>query len=157
MRFFKNLFLSIVLILITSCSDDVYIWNEADRVMDYSKTLVGHNVQLVDHLDRILRACEYREQIIAGKDGQMFPVPAKLMKQFIVGMEIDVEEDKKLVGEEYYDEEWAEGIPDNWEEEFLENLEYCPGHAAMDSFVTSFSEETVSFFDYFDERIFEHF
>lgn len=71
MRFFKNLFLSIVLILITSCSDDVYIWNEADRVMDYSKTLVGHNVQLVDHLDRILRACEYREQIIAGKDGQI--------------------------------------------------------------------------------------
>lgn len=69
MRFFKNLFLSIV--LITSCSDDVYIWNEADRVMDYSKTLVGHNVQLVDHLDRILRACEYREQIIAGKDGQI--------------------------------------------------------------------------------------
>ena len=39
--------------------------------MDYSKTLVGHNVQLVDHLDRILRACEYREQIIAGKDGQI--------------------------------------------------------------------------------------
>ncbi len=37
-------------------------------------------------------------------------------------------------------------------EEFLENLEYCPGHAAMDAFVTSFCEETVSFFDYFDEN-----
>lgn len=36
-------------------------------------------------------------------------------------------------------------------EEFLENLEYCPGHAAMDAFVTSFCEETVSFLDYFDE------
>ena len=36
--------------------------------------------------------------------------------------------------------------------EFLENLEYCPGHAAMDSYVTSFCENTVSFFDYFDEN-----
>ena len=27
-------------------------------------------------------------------------------------------------------------------EEFLENLEYCPGHAAIDSYVTSFCEET---------------
>ena len=36
-------------------------------------------------------------------------------------------------------------------EEFLENLEYCPGHAAIDSYVTSFCEETVSFFDYFDQ------
>ena len=36
-------------------------------------------------------------------------------------------------------------------EEFLENLEYCPGHAAIDSYVTSFCDDTVSFFDYFDE------
>ena len=36
-------------------------------------------------------------------------------------------------------------------EEFLENLEYCPGHAAIDSYVTSFCDNTVSFFDYFDE------
>ena len=25
--------------------------------------------------------------------------------------------------EEYYDEEWAEGIPDNWEEEYLDSLD----------------------------------
>ncbi len=37
-------------------------------------------------------------------------------------------------------------------EEFLENLEYCPGHAAIDSYVTSFCENTVSFLDYFDEH-----
>ena len=36
-------------------------------------------------------------------------------------------------------------------EEFLENLEYCPGHAAIDSYITSFCKETVSFFDYFDK------
>ncbi len=36
-------------------------------------------------------------------------------------------------------------------EEFLESLEYCQGRAALDSYVTSFFEETVSFFDYFGE------
>ena len=37
-------------------------------------------------------------------------------------------------------------------EEFLENLEYCQGRAALDSYVTSFYETTVSFFEYFDEN-----
>lgn len=61
--------------------------------------------------------------ISTGEDGQMLPVPAKMMTQLFKGAEIDVEEDKKLVGEEYYDEEWAEGIPDNWEEEYLDSLD----------------------------------
>lgn len=61
--------------------------------------------------------------IATGEDGQMLPIPAKMMKQLFRGAEIDVEEDKKLVGEEYYDEEWAEGIPDNWEEEYLDSLD----------------------------------
>lgn len=60
--------------------------------------------------------------ISAAEDGQMLPLPALTMKQLLTGTEIDVEEDKKLVGEEFYDEDWAEGIPDNWEEDFLENL-----------------------------------
>ena len=37
-------------------------------------------------------------------------------------------------------------------EEFLENLEYCYTQVALDSYVTLFCEETVSFFDYFDEH-----
>ena len=37
-------------------------------------------------------------------------------------------------------------------EEFLENLEYCPGHAAIDSYINFFCEETVSFLDYFGEQ-----
>ena len=45
------------------------------------------------------------------------------MKQIFKGAEIDFEEDKKLVGEDYYDEEWAEGIPDNWEEDYLDSLD----------------------------------
>lgn len=61
--------------------------------------------------------------ISSGNEGQMLPVPAKTMKQLFKGADINVEEDKKLVGEEYYDEEWAEGIPDNWEEEYLDSLD----------------------------------
>ena len=61
--------------------------------------------------------------ISTGESGQMLPVPAKMMKQLFKGAEFDAEEDKKLVGEEYYDEEWAEGIPDNWEEEYLDSLD----------------------------------
>ena len=60
--------------------------------------------------------------VSVGNEGQMLPVPAKMMKLLFVGAEINVEEDKKLVGE-YYDEEWAEGIPDNWEEEYLDSLD----------------------------------
>ena len=37
-------------------------------------------------------------------------------------------------------------------EEFLENLEYCSTQVALDSYVTFFSNQTVSFFDYFDEH-----
>lgn len=59
---------------------------------------------------------------ISAGEGQMLPVPAKTMKQLFTGAEINVEEDKKLVGE-YYDEDWAEGIPDNWEEDFLDSLD----------------------------------
>ncbi|MGN0506270.1 MAG: transcription-repair coupling factor [Lachnospiraceae bacterium] len=37
-------------------------------------------------------------------------------------------------------------------EEFLENLEYCKGHAGLDAYIKFFREDTVSFFDYFDEH-----
>ena len=61
--------------------------------------------------------------ISSGEDGQMFPMPALAMKQIFRGAEIDFEEDKNLVGEEFYDEDWAEGIPDNWEEDYLDSLD----------------------------------
>ena len=61
--------------------------------------------------------------ISTGNGGQMLPMPALTMKQLFKGVSVDIEEDKKLVGEEYYDEEWAEGIPDNWEEEYLDSLD----------------------------------
>ena len=37
-------------------------------------------------------------------------------------------------------------------EEFLENLEYCKGRAGLDAYIKFFCEDTVSFFDYFDEH-----
>lgn len=37
-------------------------------------------------------------------------------------------------------------------EEFLENLEYCGGRAGLDAYIRFFCEDTVSFFDYFDEH-----
>lgn len=61
--------------------------------------------------------------ILIGGGEQMLPVPALTMKKLFSGMEIDEEADRNLVGEEFYDEDWAEGIPDNWEEDFLENLD----------------------------------
>lgn len=104
------------------------VWrNEKDALMNVGDDWEDYNVANMSIDEFVGWMNELHEDnigiaISAGGEGQMIPVPAKLMKQFIVGMEINVEEDKKLVGEEYYDEEWAEGIPDNWEEEFLENL-----------------------------------
>ena len=61
--------------------------------------------------------------VSTAEEGQMLPIPAKMMKQIFTGIEFDAEDDKKLVGEEYQDEEWAEGIPDNWEEDYLDSLD----------------------------------
>lgn len=61
--------------------------------------------------------------IILGSNGQMLPIPALTMKQLFSGAETDEDADRKLVGEEFYDEDWAEGIPDNWEEDYLDSLD----------------------------------
>ena len=104
------------------------VWsNEQDALSNISDDWEGYNVtnmsidEFVGWMNE-LHADNIGIAVSAG-DGQMLPIPAKMMKQFFTGAEIDVEEDKKLVGEEYYDEEWAEGIPDNWEEEYLDSLD----------------------------------
>lgn len=104
------------------------VWsNEQDALDNVSDDWDGYNVADMSIDEFVSWMNELHEDNIgiavsSGKDGQMLPVPAKMMKQIIRGTEVDVEEDKKLVGEEYYDEEWAEGIPDNWEEEYLDSL-----------------------------------
>lgn len=104
------------------------VWsNEKDALENASDDWEGYNVTNMNIAEFVgwmneLHSDEIGIAISTGEEGQMFPIPALSMKQTFVGTEIDVEEDKRLVGEDYYDEEWAEGIPDNWEEEFLNNL-----------------------------------
>lgn len=104
------------------------VWsNEKDALDNANDDWEGYNVTNMNIAEFVgwmneLHSDEIGIAISTGEEGQMFPIPALSMKQVFVGPEIDVEEDKRLVGEDYYDEEWAEGIPDNWEEEFLDNL-----------------------------------
>lgn len=49
----------------------------------------------------------------AGPDGQILPIPSKIMRQMLGGQD---KSDKELVGEEFYDEEWAEPMPEDWDE-----------------------------------------
>lgn len=35
----------------------------------YSAELMGKNADLIDHLDRVLRSCEYRDRALAGENG----------------------------------------------------------------------------------------
>ena len=92
------------------------VWSsEQSALSDIGDDWEGYNVTSMS-IDNI------RSAVSVGNQGQMRPVPAKIKKLLFVGAEINVEEDKKLVGE-YYDEEWAEGIPDNWEEEYLDSLD----------------------------------
>ena len=104
------------------------VWSKKQDALDSAnEDWEAYNVTCMDISEFIgwmneLHADEIGIAISTGKEGQMFPMSALSMKQIFVGAEIDLEEDRRLVGEEYYDEEWAEGIPDNWEEDFLDNL-----------------------------------
>ncbi len=103
------------------------VWaDENDAINNASDDWEGYNVASMNVDEFVGWMRELHEDnigiaISTDDGGQMLPIQALAMKQLFVGSDIDVEEDKKLVGE-FYDEEWAEGIPDNWEEEFLENL-----------------------------------
>lgn len=48
----------------------------------------------------------------AGQAGQILPIPSKIMRQMLGGQD---KSDKELVGEEFYDEDWAEPMPEDWE------------------------------------------
>lgn len=104
------------------------VWNsEQSALADIGDDWEGYNVTSMSIEEFIswmneLHADNIGIAVSVGNEGQMLPVPAQMMKLLFVGTEPNVEEDKKLVGE-YYDEEWAEGIPDNWEEDYLDNLD----------------------------------
>ncbi len=102
-------------------SEDEAVSNISEDWEEYSVT----NMNVAEFVGWMneLHEDEIGIAISTGEGGQMLPMPALTMKQLLKGAVVDVEEDKKLVGEEYYDEEWAEGIPDNWEEEYLDSLD----------------------------------
>lgn len=105
------------------------VWSsEAEAVSNISEDWEEYSVTNMNVAEFVGWMNELHEDeigiaISTGEGGQMLPMPALTMKQLLKGAVVDVEEDKKLVGEEYYDEEWAEGIPDNWEEEYLDSLD----------------------------------
>lgn len=52
--------------------------------------------------------------ISTGQAGSILPIPSKIMRQMLGGQE---KSDRELVGEEFYDEEWAEPMPEDFEDE----------------------------------------
>ena len=52
--------------------------------------------------------------ISTGTEGQILPIPSKIMRQMLGGQD---KSDRELVGEEFYDEEWAEPMPEDFEDE----------------------------------------
>ena len=52
--------------------------------------------------------------ISTGTEGQIFPIPSNIMRQMLGGQD---KSDRELVGEEFYDEECAEPMPEDFEDE----------------------------------------
>lgn len=52
--------------------------------------------------------------ISTGNEGQILPIPSNIMRQMLGGQD---KSDRELVGEEFYDEEWAEPMPEDFEDE----------------------------------------
>ena len=52
--------------------------------------------------------------ISTGTEGQILPIPSKIMRQMLGGQD---KTDRELVGEEFYDEDWAEPMPEDFEDE----------------------------------------
>ena len=54
--------------------------------------------------------------ISTGKEGSILPFPSHVMRQLLGGQD---KSDRELVGEEFYDEEWAEPMPEDFEDTSL--------------------------------------
>ena len=52
--------------------------------------------------------------ISTGNEGQILPIPSNIMRQMLGGQD---KSDRELVGEEFYDEEWAEPMPEDFEDD----------------------------------------
>lgn len=52
--------------------------------------------------------------VSTGDEGKILPIPSKIMRQLLGGQD---KSDRELVGEEFYDEDWAEPMPEDFEDE----------------------------------------
>lgn len=52
--------------------------------------------------------------VSTGDEGKILPIPSKIMRQMLGGQD---KSDRELVGEEFYDEDWAEPMPEDFEDE----------------------------------------
>lgn len=52
--------------------------------------------------------------VSTGDEGKTLPIPSKIMRQMLGGQD---KSDRELVGEEFYDEDWAEPMPEDFEDE----------------------------------------
>jgi hypothetical protein len=52
--------------------------------------------------------------VSTGDEGKILPIPSKIMRQLLGGQD---RSDRELVGEEFYDEDWAEPMPEDFEDE----------------------------------------
>ena len=52
--------------------------------------------------------------ISTGTEDKILPIPSKIMRQMLGGQD---KTDRELVGEEFYDEDWAEPMPEDFEDE----------------------------------------
>ena len=64
------------LLIIVSCSDETISWDDKSRALDYSNSLIGNHVDLVDYLDRVFRSSDYRDMVLAGKIARARPSTA---------------------------------------------------------------------------------
>lgn len=52
--------------------------------------------------------------VSTGDEGKILPIPSKIMRQMLGGQD---KSDRELEGEEFYDEDWAEPMPEDFEDE----------------------------------------
>ena len=52
--------------------------------------------------------------VSTGDEGKILPIPSKIMRQMLGGQD---KTDREMVGEEFYDEDWAEPMPEDFEDE----------------------------------------
>ena len=96
------------------------VWaSEAEAKANIGDDWESYNVTTMDIAEfitwtRELDGDDIGIAISTGAEGKILPIPSKIMRQLLGGQD---KTDRELVGEEFYDEEWAEPMPEDFEDE----------------------------------------